>query len=101
MCTYPISLDENLVLQAENVLQIDESFQSWLQQQVEKWLLSQVNEKKRFHSHSKLTDEMLAERLKDYPLLEGSDFPSLVAEDYSTYLKSHSGQLPKGIEKWL
>ena len=101
MCTYPISLDENLVMQAEKVLQIDESFQTWLQQQVEKWLLSQVNEKKRFHSHSKLTDEMLAERLKDYPLLEESDFPSLVAEDYSTYLKSHSGQLPKGIEKWL
>jgi hypothetical protein len=101
MCTYPISLDENLVMQAEKVLQIDESFQTWLQQQVEKWLLSQVNEKKRFHSHSKLTDEMLAERLKDYPQLEESDFPSLAAEDYSTYLKSRSGQLPKGIEKWL
>lgn len=101
MCTYPISLDENLVMQAEKVLQIDESFQTWLQQQVEKWLLSQVNEKKRYHSHCKLSDEMLAERLKDYPLLEESDFPSLAAEDYGTYLKSRSGQLPKGIEKWL
>ena len=88
MCTYPITLDDSLVMQAESTLQINESFQTWLQQQVEKWLLSQVNEKKRAHSHSKLTDEMLAERLKDYPLLEESDFPSLAAEDYSTYLKS-------------
>ena len=63
MCTYPISLDDSLVMQVESALQITESFQTWLQQQVEKWLLSQVNEKKRFHSHSKLTDEMLAERL--------------------------------------
>ena len=101
MCTYPISLDENLVMQAEMVLQIDESFQTWLQQQVEKWLVSQVNEKKRSHSHSKLTDEMLAERLKDYPLLEESYFPSLAAEDYSTYLKSRSGQLTKGLKQWL
>jgi len=95
MCTYPISLDESLVMQAENTLQINESFQAWLQQQVEMWLLAQVNGKKqsRFR-HSKLTDEMLAERLKDYPPLEESDFPSLAAEDYSIYLKSRSGQLP-------
>lgn len=63
MCTYPISLDDSLVMQVESALQITESFQTWLQQQVEMWLVSQVNEKKRFHSHSKLSDEMLAERL--------------------------------------
>jgi hypothetical protein len=102
MCTYPISLDDNLVMQAESTLQINESFQSWLQQQVQMWLLAQVNSRNQTHyRHSKLSDEMLAERLKDYPLLEESDFPSLAAEDYSTYLKSRSGQLPKGIEKWL
>ena len=53
------------------------------------------------YRHSKLTDEMLAERLKGYPPLEESDFPSLAAEDYGTYLKSRSGQLPKGLEQWL
>lgn len=102
MCTYPISLDESLVMQAESTLQINESFQTWLQQHVEMWLLAQVNGKNqsRFR-HSKLTDEMLAERLKGYPPLEESDFPSLAAEDYGTFLKSRSGQLPKGLEQWL
>ena len=53
------------------------------------------------YRHSKLTDEMLAERLKGYPPLEESDFPSLAAEDYGAFLKSRSGQLPKGLEQWL
>jgi hypothetical protein len=89
-------------MQVESTLQIKESFQAWLQQQVEMWLLAQVNSKNQTHyRHSKLTDEMLAERLKDYPPLEENDFPSLAAEDYGTYLKSHNGQLPKGLEKWL
>ena len=102
MCTYPISLDENLVMQVESTLQINESFQAWLQQQVERWLLAQVNSKNQPSCrHSKLTDEMLAERLNGYPPLEESDFPSLAAEDYGTYLKSRSGQLPKGLERWL
>lgn len=102
MCTYPISLDESLVIQVESTLQINESFQSWLQQQVEMWLLTQVNNKNQTHyRHSKLSDEMLAERLKGYPLLEESNFPSLAAEDYGTYLKSRTGQLPKGLEQWL
>ena len=102
MCIFPISIDENLVLQVESTLQINESFQTWLQQQVERWLLAQVNGKNKTpFRHGKLTDEMLAERLKGYPPLEESDFPSLAAEDYGTYLKSRSGQLPKGLERWL
>ncbi len=44
---------------------------------------------------------MLAERVKDYPLLEEDPFPSLAAEDYSAYLRSQSGKLPNGLEKWL
>lgn len=61
-----------------------------------------MNNKRQIHSRrSKLTDEMLAEKLKDYPMLEESDFPSLAAEDYGAYLKSHNGKLPKGLEKWL
>ena len=102
MCTYPISLDEDLVLQAESTLQINESFQAWLQQQVEIWLLAQVNGKKpsRTH-HGRLSDDELSERLKGYPPIDESSFPSLAAEDYAAYLKSRSGQLPKGLEQWL
>ena len=102
MCTYRIALDDGLVMQAENTFQIKEPFQTWLQQQVESWLLAQVNGKNQSNSrHSRLSDEELAERLKGYPPLEESSFPSLAAEDYGTYLKSRSGQLPKGLEKWL
>lgn len=103
MCTYPISLDDSLVMQAERTLQINESFQTWLQQQVEMWLLAQVNglPHRAQSRHGSLTDEELAERLKDYPPLEESSFPSLAAEDYGAYLKSRSGKLPKGLEQWL
>lgn len=102
MCTYPISLDENLVMQAESTLQINVSFQTWLQQQVEEWLMAQVSGKSQHRSrHSRLTDEELAEKLKAYPMLEEDSFPSLAAEDYGVYLKSRSGHLPKNLEKWL
>ena len=102
MCTYRIALDDGLVLQADNTFQIKEPFQTWLQQQVENWLLAQVNGKSQSHSrHSRLSDEELGEKLRAYPPLDESSFPSLAAEDYYTYLKSRSGQLPKGLEKWL
>ena len=102
MCTYPISLDDNLVMQAESVLGINDSFQNWLQEQVELWLRSKVKRRNVTNARrNMLDDEALTERLKDYPLLEESCFPSLAAEDYSIYLKSHGGKLPKGSEKWL
>lgn len=103
MCTYPISLDDSLVMQAESTLQINESFQTWLQQQVELWLLAQVNglTHRAETRHGKLTDEMLAERLKDFPPLEAKDFPDLEPDDYGGYQRNRSGQLPKGLEKWL
>lgn len=48
-------------MEAENILQINESFQTWLQQQVEIWLLAQVKAKKRSHSrHGRLSDDELA-----------------------------------------
>lgn len=102
MCTYHIALDNSLVMQAETAFQIKEPFQVWLQQQVECWLLAQVNGKNQSHSrHSRLSDAELREKLSAYPPLEEICFPSLAAEDYGTYLKSRSGQLPKGLEKWL
>ena len=102
MCTCHIALDNSLVMKAENAFQIKEPFQSWLQQQVECWLLAQVNGKSQSHSkHSRLSDEELSEKLSAYPPLEENCFPSLAAEGYGTYVKSRSGQLPKGLEKWL
>lgn len=103
MCTYPLLLEESLVMRAESTLQIEENFQTWLQRQVEMWLLAQVNglSHRAQPRHHGLSDEVLAEKLKDYPPLEEDSFPSLVAEDYSDYLKTSSGKLPKGIERWL
>lgn len=93
MCTYPISLDDSLVMQAENTLQIKESFQVWLQRQVEMWLMAQVSglPHRASSRHRGLTDEMLAERLKGYPPLEESDFPDLEAADYCAYQRNRSG----------
>lgn len=102
MCTYSISLDDDLVKQAEAVLEINDSFQSWLQQHVETWLSEHVNSKRHAHyRRNQLSDEMLSERLKDYPPLEENCFPNLAAEDYGTYLKSRGGIISKGMEKWL
>ena len=103
MCTYPISLDDSLVMQAESTLQINESFQTWLQRQVELWLLAQVKglTHRAMDRHGKLTDEMLAERLKAFPPLEAKDFPDLEATNYGACQRNRSGQLPKGLEKWL
>lgn len=102
MCTYPISLDDSLVMQAESVFGINDSFQSWLQHHVEMWLSDQVSRKGRHRARrGQLSDEMLAERLKEYPPLEEDCFPNLAAEDYGVYLKSRSGRFPKGLEQWL
>ena len=102
MFTYHIALDDGLVMQAENTFQIKELFQTRLQQQVESWLLAQVNGKSQSHSCcSRLSDEELSEKLRANPPLEENSFPSLAADDYGTCLKSHSGRLPKGLEKWL
>ena len=102
MCRFNISLNDDVVIQARQSFASESALTQWLQQQVERWLLAQVNSKNQPSCrHSKLTDEMLAERLKDYPPLEESNFPSLAAEDYGTYLKSNSGKLSKGLEKWL
>ena len=38
--------------------------------------------------------------LDDHPLQE-SDFLELDAADYSEYLHTIAGRLPKGLEKWL
>lgn len=101
MCTYPISLEENLVMQAENTLQISESFQTWLQKEIEAWLLAQINMHQAKPKRERLSDEMLAEKLKDFPPLEDEDFPELDAQDYSAFQRNSSGKLTKGLEKWL
>ena len=39
--------------------------------------------------------------ISDDPLLQESDFLELNAADYSKYLRTIAGRLPKGLEKWL
>lgn len=56
----------------------------------------------RTHGHSKrLSDEELSERLSQYAPLTDGDFPELSHADYANYVKQSSGQIVKGLEKWL
>lgn len=104
MCTYNLKLDDQLVAEAENALgDIGTSFQLWLQQQVEALLREQVRRKRR-HNRTRrhaLTDEQLAERLAQYAPLTDSDFPDLSSSDYENFVRSTSGRISKGLEKWL
>lgn len=48
-----------------------------------------------------LSDAELAEKLAQYEPLTDDDFPEVCAEDYANFAKSRSGQVTKGLEKWL
>ena len=109
MCTYNISLDDQLVAQTAHSLQEGISFHVWLQQQVEKLLRAQVQTmqqsstvltQKQKHSQA-LSDEQLAERLSQFAPLTDGDFPALEKDAYDYYQRHHHGRLPKGLEKWL
>ena len=103
MCTYNIAIDDRLVTQATSTLPGGVSFQLWLQQQVMELLQAQISGTKRHTSvhRSGLTDEQLAQQLAQYPPLSESDFPELTTEDYAHHMRSSSGRVPEGIEKWL
>ena len=103
MCTYSIAIDDQLVSQATSTLPGGVSFHLWLQQQVVELLKTQVdNQRRRTRTYNRgLTDEQLAQQLAQYPSLSESDFPEVNAEDYAHFMRSSSGRVPKGIEKWL
>lgn len=48
-----------------------------------------------------LSDEALAEKLKDYPPLTQEAFPDLSKDEFIDMTKSQAGRLPEGLEKWL
>jgi len=57
---------------------------------------------RRSRGHSKkLSDEELSERLSRYAPLTDADFPDLSPADYANHVRQHSGQIAKGLEKWL
>lgn len=104
MCTYNLKLDDQLVAEAENTLgNTGITFQLWLEQQVEALLREQVNRKRRHvRTHRRgLTDEQLAQELAQYAPLTDADFPDLSKSDYDNYVRSISGRIIKGLEKWL
>ena len=104
MCTYNLMLDDQLVAEAESTLtNTGIPFHLWLQQQVEELLREQVNHKRhRVHSRRRgLTDEQLAAQLAEYAPLTDADFPELSKSDYDNYIRSTSGRIAKGVEKWL
>ena len=102
MCTYHIKLDDRLVALAEQSLG-GLPFAVWLQQQVETMLREQTHRgsSRVRRRHSRLSDEQLMECLKEYPPLTDKDFPNLCAEDYQANIRSRSGKLSKGLQKWL
>ena len=104
MCTFNLKLDDKLVAEAENALGNNgTTFQLWLQQQVEALLRKQVDRMRRqarARQHG-LTDEQLSEELAQYAPLKGSDFPELSKADYDNYVRSTSGRITKGLDKWL
>ena len=53
------------------------------------------------YNQNRLTDEQLAEILSQYAPLTDSDFPDLSKSDYDNYVRSNSGRIAKGLEKWL
>ena len=101
MCTYKISLDDNLVAQTEDWLQGEIPFQLWLQQQVETFVRTQIKESSRKKHKHALTDEQLAKQLEKYKPLTMDDFPELSQSDYSHFLRRQSGRITKGLERWL
>ena len=57
---------------------------------------------RRAHKHTKaLSDEELAQCLAQYAPLTDADFPEVSEEGYASFAKEHSGQITKGLEKWL
>ena len=57
---------------------------------------------RRAHKHKKaLSDEELAKCLAQYAPLTDADFPEVSEEEYASFAKEHSGQITKGLEKWL
>lgn len=103
MCTYNISIDDQLVTQATSTLPGGVSFNLWLQQQVIELLKTQVSSQHHRMStrHRRLSDEQLAQKLASYPSLSESDFPEVNAEDYVQFMRNRGGRVTKGIEKWL
>lgn len=103
MSDYQIHLDDDLVTKAKQALGAKASFPIWLQKKVEQWLHIWLDNTKSMPvSHdSGLSDEALAEIVKDFPPLTQEAFPELSKSDYIEIGKSQTGRLPNGLEKWL
>lgn len=103
MRDYQLQLDDDIAIKAEKLFGSEEAFKHWLEKKVKQWLQSwfdNPNDKFWFHNGG-LSDEALAEILKDFPPLTQEAFPELSKEDYINWVKSQAGHLPKGLEKWL
>ena len=103
MRDYQLHLNDDIAIKAEKLFGSEEAFKHWLQKKVEQWLQSwfdKPNDKFWFHDGG-LSDEALAEILKDFPPLTQEAFPELSKDDYIDWVRSQAGHLPKGLEKWL
>ena len=104
MCTYNITLDDQLVAEAKCRIKNEMPFQMWLQLEVEAMLKEKFEYSKKRQTHRRhrgLSDEELDRELESFPPLTDADFPDLTAADYAYHMKAMSGRVPKGLEKWL
>ena len=103
MSDYQIHLDDDVVRKAEMFLGKEDLFPLWLQKKVEQWLPKWINQDSvRSLSYERgLSDESLAEILKDFPPLTMEDFPHLKESDYKSFLRLQGSRLPEGMKKWL
>lgn len=71
---------------------------------VQKELFVRLNRKYSYGPHkgkSSYTDKELEELLSEYSPITESDFPEVSHEQYMNYIRSRSGIMAKGIERWL
>lgn len=103
MRDYQLHLDDDIAIKAEKLFGSEEAFKLWLQKKVELWLQSWFdNPKDKSWVHDGgLSDEALADLLKDFSPLTQEAFHELSKDDYVNWVRSHAGHLPKGLEKWL
>lgn len=99
MRDYQLHLNDDVANKAEKLFGSEESFKIWLQKKIEQWL--DIASARTMAHHEGLSDEALAEIVKDFPPLTQDAFPELSKSDFIDMVRSQNGRLPKGLEKWL
>ena len=106
MCTYNITLDDQLVAEAECKLKADLSFQLWLQQEVEAMLKKYVGKPRIGGKHKVAKIKRMPVDRSDGELeaiFSDKHMPELPSGDatWQDIIRGNSGRTIKSVEKWL